>query len=142
MLFRSLSAEDTQDIGVRLGKRLKKDSVVCLFGDLGAGKTTFVKGIAAAVAGSSPEQITSPTFVYLHVYKGDKTVYHFDLYRLRDADEFLSMGFEEFLFNGGVSCIEWSEKIPSLLPAHCVRVHLHHRGGDERHIEITPWDSI
>ena len=119
MLFRSLSAQDTQDIGTRLGRRLGPNSVVCLFGDLGAGKTTFVKGIAGAVAEAQPEQITSPTFVYLQIYKGPCAVYHFDLYRLRDADEFLSMGFEEFLFSGGVACIEWSEKIASLLPAHC-----------------------
>lgn len=105
-------------------------------GDLGAGKTTFIKGLAAAVAGCSPEDVNSPTYVYLNIYEGPQTVYHFDLYRLRDVDEFLGMGFDEYLFAGGVCCLEWSERIESLLPANCIRVVMKNTGNHSREITI------
>jgi tRNA threonylcarbamoyladenosine biosynthesis protein TsaE len=110
--------------------------VVCLRGDLGAGKTQLVKGIVEGATSVLAEQVSSPTFVYLNVYPGPRTVYHFDLYRLHDCDEFLSMGFEEYLSAGGICCIEWPERILELLPSGAMQVWLEVRGEAERAIHI------
>lgn len=136
MIYLSHSAADTFHIGVELGRRLPADSVVCFFGDLGAGKTTFIKGLAAGLLGTSGDEVNSPTFTYLNIHPGVKTLYHFDLYRLRDADEFLSMGFDEMFDAGGVCCIEWSEKIAELIPQEALRVEISHLAGEERRIYI------
>lgn len=132
----SLSAIETYEVGKSFGAQLLPNSVVCFFGDLGAGKTTFIKGLASGVLGTSGEEVNSPTFTYLNIYQGNKTLYHFDLYRLHDADEFLSMGFDEVFDAGGISCLEWSEKIASLLPEGAIEVVMSHLGGDQRKIEI------
>jgi tRNA threonylcarbamoyladenosine biosynthesis protein TsaE len=132
----STSHEDTKKYGYELGKQLKPNSIVCFFGDLGAGKTTFIKGLASAVSGCHPDEVNSPTYVYLNIYEGHGIVYHFDLYRLRDVDEFLAMGFDEYLFAGGVCCLEWSEKIKPILPDTCVGVVLKNIENHSREISI------
>src|SRR5262245_49283906 len=90
------SAEETFSFGYALGQTLPSHSVICLYGELAAGKTTLIKGIAAGAAGIDPAHVQSPTFTYLNIYEGRQKIYHFDLYRLKDVDEFLSMGFVEF----------------------------------------------
>jgi tRNA threonylcarbamoyladenosine biosynthesis protein TsaE len=134
--YTSHSPVETQALGTQFALRLIPNSVVCFFGDLGAGKTTFIKGVAAGVSGSPENEVNSPTFTYLNIYSGATTLYHFDLYRLRDADEFLSMGFDEMLFAGGVCCIEWSEKIAGLLPAEFISVRMTHLTEESRQIDI------
>ncbi|MBS0615114.1 MAG: tRNA (adenosine(37)-N6)-threonylcarbamoyltransferase complex ATPase subunit type 1 TsaE [Verrucomicrobia bacterium] len=135
----SSSAEETEHQGFLLGKRVKHGSVVALFGDLGAGKTTFVKGFVQGASSHTVNDVTSPTFTYLQIYP---PVYHFDLYRLRSESDFLGMGFDEYFSPDNICCIEWSEKIPSLLPQHTIRVHLTHAGEDKRLIEIEgPWEN-
>lgn len=130
--YQTSSAQETEEIGRELGKKLTPGSVICFFGELGAGKTTLIKGIVSAVSSSS-ELVNSPTFVYLNIYSGTPPVYHFDLYRLRDADEFLGMGFDEFLHADGICCIEWSERIKGLL-SHCWRVEIQHGDQSENRI--------
>lgn len=137
MKFHTRSKEETEALGFATAKTLPPNTILCLFGDLGAGKTTFVKGIAAGL-GIDPAQVNSPTFVIMNMYQGDKALYHFDLYRLTDQDEFLSMGFEEYLFGGGVSCVEWSERIADLIPPHAIQVHFKHCGEEEREVLIIP----
>lgn len=132
----SHSAEETKEMGTRFGAQLVRDSLVCFFGDLGAGKTTFIKGLAVGVLGPHPHEVNSPTFTYLNIYHGIHTLYHFDLYRLRDADEFLSMGFDEVFDAGGISCVEWAEKILPLIPDHAICVKMSHLGGDERRLDF------
>ena len=134
----TVSSEETIALGQRLGKVLKPNTVLCLFGELGTGKTTLVKGIAQKAAGIELEEVHSPTFVYLNIYgpESDKPIYHFDLYRLHDADEFLSMGFEDYFFRGGICCIEWSERIAPLLPSTSVSIFLSHVSENRRAIEI------
>lgn len=131
------SEAETIALGREFGKSLPDNSVICFFGDLGAGKTTFIKGLANGIADYPPEKVNSPTFVYLNIYSGTKNVYHFDLYRLRDSDEFLSMGFEEMFNADGICCIEWSEKIADLLPSHCLYVTMSHVGDHQRTIRIS-----
>lgn len=139
--FISNSAFETNELGMNFGMQLPSNSVVCFFGDLGAGKTTFIKGLAAGILGTHGDEVNSPTFTYLNIYHGNQTLYHFDLYRLRDADEFLSMGFDEVFDAGGISCVEWSEKIASLIPEEAITVRMAHLGGDQRKIVISR-DSI
>lgn len=132
----SHSAFETISLGVQLGQRLSPNAVICLFGDLAAGKTTLIKGLVQGAAYVDPSEVQSPTFAYLNIYKGMQTVYHFDLYRLRDGDEFLSMGFDEYLEADGICCIEWSERIAAYLPPHCIQVFLSHEGDDKRKVTI------
>lgn len=132
----SHSEEETIALGEDLGKRLTKGSIVCFRGDLGAGKTTFIKGLVKGAADCHPDEVNSPTFVYLNIYEGEKTIYHFDLYRLQGTKDFIQMGFDEMLVTDGISCIEWSERIASLLPADCIQVKMNHDGNTKRHISI------
>ena len=127
-------------LGASLGRSLPDNSIVCFFGELGAGKTTFIKGLASGVASISADKINSPTFVYLNIYTGNRTVYHFDLYRLRDADDFMERGFDEYLHAGGICCIEWSERILPLLTDNIVTVRMAHISPTEREIEIL-WEK-
>lgn len=130
------SAAETRSLGLAFGKQLLPNSVVCFYGDLGAGKTTFIKGLAEGVLGVPEEEVNSPTFTYLNIYKGIKTLYHFDLYRLHSVDEFLGMGFDEMFDAGGVCCIEWAEKLFSLELPNAIRVEMAHLGNETRSIEI------
>lgn len=133
----SRSVEETFNCSYAFGSSLKPGSVICFFGDLGAGKTTFIKGLVHGAAGCPVEEVTSPTFTYLNIYSGSQVVYHFDLYRLRDAEEFLSMGFEDYLFTDGICCIEWSEKIQQLLPDDAIVIKISHLEDGARAIEIS-----
>jgi tRNA threonylcarbamoyladenosine biosynthesis protein TsaE len=132
----SNSDEETFALGFELGKELTSNSIVCLFGDLAAGKTTFVKGIALGAGRFPSEQVNSPTFTFLNVYEGTNTIFHFDLYRLMDPEEFLLMGFNEYFDASGICCIEWSERIASLLPQNYIRIEMTHLGENRRKIKI------
>lgn len=132
----SNSDQETRSFGRQLGKVLPKNSILCFFGDLGAGKTTLIKGIVSAITEIPEEQVNSPTFTYLNTYPGTIPIYHFDLYRINSPEDFLHMGFEDFLSSGGICCIEWSEHIQDLLPKRVVRVVLSHLSEDKRKIEI------
>ncbi len=133
----SSSPDETIQLGRSLGKDLPRGAIVCFFGDLATGKTTFIKGIAATIGNCHLQDVNSPTFVYLNIYSGGKTVYHFDLYRLRDSDEFLSMGFDEMLYSDGICCIEWSERIADILPRNRLyTVTITHCGENKRNLKI------
>lgn len=134
--FHTSSPEETQDLGRKLGQSLPPHSVVCLWGDLGAGKTTLAKGIVSGASSVSIDEVTSPTFTYLNVYPGDPGVFHFDLYRLHDADEFLSMGFDEYFDAGGISCVEWPERIQEVLPEKRIDITLSAQGESERLVTV------
>lgn len=136
MQFISNSEEETIAYGKAFGSTLSKNQIVCFFGDLGAGKTTFIKGLVNGFAEYATAEVSSPTFVYLNIYNGSKTVYHFDLYRLKDSDEFLSMGFDEMFDAGGITLMEWSEKIEEILPENRILVTIEHRDEQSRIITI------
>lgn len=131
------SASETQALALSFGRTLPPNSVLCFFGDLGAGKTTFIKGLAQGISPGLEDQVSSPTFTYLNIYRGTSTLYHFDLYRLKDADEFLGMGFDEMFYADGICCIEWSEKIASLLPKGTICIRMSHLNESSRQIDIT-----
>ena len=123
-LLNSASAEETIQHGFQIGKSLSPSSVITLTGDLGAGKTTLIKGIAQGFAGISAREISSPTFTYLNIYSKSQPIYHFDLYRLHSFDDFLSMGFDEYLEEEGLCLIEWPELILDILPEKTVHIEI------------------
>lgn len=130
------SAAETFEVGYQLGQELLVPTVVCLFGELAAGKTTFIKGLVQGAAQMEPTVVQSPTFTYLHIYEGQKIIYHFDLYRLYNIDEFLSMGFDDYFEADGICCIEWSERIASYLPSNSLYIFLAHVEDNQRLITI------
>ncbi len=126
------------DIASRLAKRLKPGDIVCLFGDLGSGKTVFTKGLAKGL-GISPRVVSSPTYVLLNIYeKGRIPLYHFDLYRLDKTEELFLLGFEEFLYGEGVSAIEWAEKLGPVSPEEYLGVQLKGISTEKREILFQP----
>lgn len=107
MIYNALNAEDTIRFGEEFGKTLKSGDIVCLTGDLGAGKTTFTKGIAKAL--ECIYEPVSPTFNIVNEYPGKTSVYHFDLYRLHSVEDLYSIDIDSYLFSGGICIIEWPE---------------------------------
>ena len=107
MIFLSRSEKDTYAFAKRVADRLKGGEVILLNGDLGAGKTTFTKGLALALG--VKETVTSPTFTYVKEYDGRLPLFHFDMYRVADADEVYELGLEEYFYRGGVVVVEWNK---------------------------------
>jgi tRNA threonylcarbamoyladenosine biosynthesis protein TsaE len=138
MKLRSRSDSETREIGRRLGDRLKKGDVVCLYGELGAGKTTFVKGIARAF-GIDERDITSASFTIIVEHEGEVPFFHIDLYRLNERGV-SDLGLNEYLGREGVAVIEWAERAESEIPDDKISVRLDHAGEDSREIEINGID--
>jgi len=116
----------TRDLGARLGAAARAGDVIALHGELGAGKTTLVHGLAAALAIEGP--VPSPTFVLVREYEGRVRLWHVDAYRLTDSDEALAIGLEECLPGDGVTCVEWAERIADLMPPGTLDVRLANLG--------------
>lgn len=138
IIVRSMSEAETVTAGERLGARLKAGDVVALFGDLGAGKTRFVRGICRALGVG--RNVSSPTFTLLHEYHATGlAVYHFDFYRIASAAELTEIGFTEYLDRGdGVCLIEWAGRVEAFLPRGRYDVRMSAGAGpDERLIEIS-----
>ena len=114
-MFISESAEETVAFGRKRAGAIRKGDVFALSGDLGSGKTQFVKGIVAGLG--SDAAVTSPTFTLLHEYSGGRLpIYHFDFYRLEDRAAVLRLGFDDYFFGDGVSLIEWADRFADLIP--------------------------
>ena len=121
-------------LGEELGRRLRSGDVVALFGDMGAGKTTFTKGIARGL--KLVADVHSPTFTLIHEHPGEIPLYHVDLYRLSDEREVEELGIEEYLQAEGVVVIEWADKMKSLLPPDRLDVDLRMTGDTERELSF------
>ena len=126
---------ETWAVAAQLAEQVKPGDIVCLYGELGAGKTTFCQG-AFKVLGVK-EQVTSPTFTIVHEYMGRLPVYHFDVYRVHRAEELFEIGYEEYFFGKGVCFIEWAELIEELLPENCIQVFMSYSEEDEEGRVIT-----
>ncbi len=121
--IRTMSEKETGDVGFKLGRIIKNGDIVCLTGELGAGKTVFVKGIASAL--NVDEYITSPTFTIVNEYNNGKfPVYHFDVYRISEPDDMYEIGFEEYIYGDGVVVIEWADLIKEILPPEVIWVNI------------------
>jgi tRNA threonylcarbamoyladenosine biosynthesis protein TsaE len=130
------SEEENEDAGERLGLTLAAGDVVLLYGDLGAGKTAFVRGLARGV-GAPADEVTSPTFTLIQEYAGDRaTLYHVDLYRL-EPKEVNDLGLEDLVLGDGIVAIEWAERWTGR-PDDAIEVRLEHEEEDTRRIAVRP----
>jgi tRNA threonylcarbamoyladenosine biosynthesis protein TsaE len=127
---------ETETVAATLARTLRGGECVALHGDLGAGKTQFVRGLVAGLGGS-PRAVSSPTFVLLNVYEGGRlTVYHLDAYRVHGSEDFEAIGFTELLEQGGVVVVEWADRVAELLPPDCLHVFIEPVGEGRRQIEL------
>ena len=127
------SEKETLDIAYNLASKIEDNKVICLNGELGAGKTVFVRGFCSFF---NINEISSPTFTLVNKYDGDKKVFHFDVYRLSDEDEFYAIGGEEY-FEKGICIIEWSDVIKDVIPKDAIDVRIEKLDEDTRKIIIT-----
>ena len=122
-VYETYSAEETYRLGQKFGERAQPGQIYTLTGDLGTGKTVFTQGFAAGMG--IRESVNSPTFTILQEYEeGRLPFYHFDVYRIGDAQEMEEIGYEDYFFGEGVCMIEWAELIEELLPDYCVRIFI------------------
>ena len=146
-VFTTHSAEETIEVGREIAKFLGPPKVMLLRGDLGAGKTTLVKGIAAALGAAEPEEVTSPTFTLIHEYAGRSVehanlgetilLYHLDLYRIESQRQLDTLGMEELMTPQSVLLIEWGEKFPSVTARCDGEIIIETLHGDERRITLA-----
>ncbi|MCK5505319.1 MAG: tRNA (adenosine(37)-N6)-threonylcarbamoyltransferase complex ATPase subunit type 1 TsaE [Thermodesulfovibrionia bacterium] len=134
MKLQSKSEAETKKIGRDLGKKLKAGDIVCLYGELGAGKTVMVKGIASAL-GINERDVTSASFTIIAEYDTDVPFYHIDLYRIRPG-ETEEIGLQEYLASDGIAVIEWAERAEGEMPENRIMITLDYSGESSREIEI------
>lgn len=145
MIFTTKSPEETEEIGHRLASFLyesgERRAFVALFGEMGVGKTAFVRGFCRGVDALG---VRSPTYTIVNEYRGKLPIYHFDMYRIESADDLASIGFDEYVYSDGYSLAEWSENIVDELPPWAVSVRISRCEGDVslRKIEIDTEDEI
>jgi tRNA threonylcarbamoyladenosine biosynthesis protein TsaE len=134
----SSTPEDTRLLGKLIGQLLSPGDVLLLFGPLGCGKTTLVKGIAEGL-GVSQNHVISPTFTLIAEYRGRITLYHVDLYRLERPDEAVALGLTDYLYSdSGATVIEWADRLPPGLVEDALSIALQYAGDDLRLITVTP----
>lgn len=131
------SPEETRGLGIKIGKLCQPGDVIALDGDLGAGKTCLIQGLAEGLDVPQKSYVRSPTFTILNVHQGRVPLYHFDLYRLSDIDELEEIGYREYLYGDGVAALEWASNVEEAIPAECLRIVIKRTGEEEREIEIT-----
>ena len=125
-------------LGEEVGRLLEAGDIVCLYGELGSGKTVSHKGMARGLGVTSERAVRSPSFVLMHRYQGRVAVYHADLYRLNGPTDIEDIGLREFLGGDGVAVIEWADKLDASLPAERLEVTIAHQTEETRLITITP----
>ena len=133
--FKTNNADETEELGLRIGKSLKGGEVIAMEGDLGAGKTTMTKSLAKGLG--IDEHVTSPTFTIVNEYEGRLKLFHFDVYRIGDIEEMYDLGFEEYIYSGGVCIIEWSNLIEEILPADRINIEILYLDEGKREVIIS-----
>ena len=126
----------TEAVGRRLGSRLFPGAVVCLDGQLGAGKTLLTRAIAEGAGVTNPAAVCSPTFTLVHEYPGRLPVYHFDAYRLSGGREFMELGADEYLAGDGVCVIEWASRVVDVLPEERLEIGIEVVDADRRRMAV------
>ncbi|WP_446742404.1 tRNA (adenosine(37)-N6)-threonylcarbamoyltransferase complex ATPase subunit type 1 TsaE [Silvibacterium acidisoli] len=143
--FETASAAETIRAGHEIAKLLNPPRLLILRGDLGAGKTTLVKGIAEAIGAAEPDEVTSPTFTLIHEYEGSRDgkpvlLYHLDLYRIESERQLASLGIDELETPESLVLVEWGEKFPSIVKRAQGEIVMHSTGGDSRKITLSMKD--
>jgi tRNA threonylcarbamoyladenosine biosynthesis protein TsaE len=136
VVFQTQSASETIRIGKNIGSLLLPGDIVALVGELGAGKTQFIKGLAAGVGVGKPTYVSSPSFTLINEHLGKVPFYHIDLFRLKSEKEAEELGLEEYFQGGGITAIEWADKIPSLLPEEILWINICYTGKNIRSFEM------
>jgi len=134
----SKSARQTRSLGRRLGRLMQGGEIIGLVGELGAGKTCFVRGVAEGLDVGKEAWIRSPTFTLINEYHGRFPVYHIDLYRIGSANELEGLDLREYLYSDGVSLIEWFERLPLAEVDECLELRFAHGRGNERELVFIP----
>ncbi len=134
--YQANSEADTFRLGATLAEHLPDGSVVALLGTLGAGKTRLVQAIAEG-CGIERRHVVSPTFVLIHEYPGDRMIHHIDAYRLKDEDEFLELGPEEYFESDGITLIEWADRVEDCLPRERLEVRIEVTGAETREFVVV-----
>ena len=136
--FLSRSPEETIEFGRKLASSIKRGTVIALTGDLGSGKTTFVKGLALGFGVQDKKEVKSPTFVIMHMYKGSLLLYHFDLYRLNQNQDLQDIGIEDYLCDSNaVSVIEWAERVQSIYDEAHIKINITRVNETSRQLTVT-----
>jgi tRNA threonylcarbamoyladenosine biosynthesis protein TsaE len=136
--FTTHSADETTELGRKLATDLKPGSVVLLRGELGAGKTTMVKGIAEGFRAAEAGSVTSPTFTLIHEYSGPNVIlYHIDLYRIDTQRELDTLALDDLLAPNSILLIEWGDKFERFVRERDADIAIEHAGGDERRVSIS-----
>ena len=139
-MFTSNGTPETEEAGAQLAQALRAGDILALVGDLGAGKTRLVKGIARGLG--SREPVTSPTFTLIHEYGGGcLPLYHFDFYRLENIDALRGIGFDEYVFGDGISVIEWADRFPQAIPPRARWIKINIISGNSREIDFGARES-
>jgi tRNA threonylcarbamoyladenosine biosynthesis protein TsaE len=131
------SSSQTQKLGQLLGSLLKGGEIIGFEGELGAGKTCFIQGLAKGLGITEDQYVRSPTFTLINEYKGNIPLYHFDLYRLCNVDEIIALGYEEYFNGHGVCAIEWADKLGPIRPARMINVSLMITGPNSRSLHFS-----
>ncbi len=131
------SLNQTKRFGELLGSLCQAGDILCLSGDLGAGKTALTQSIAKGIGVNDDEYVTSPTFSVLHQYSGRLELYHMDFYRLNNSDDVLSMGLDEYFYLGGVTVIEWCRKAADIIPENHLLIELQAISSEQRRIHCA-----
>ena len=134
----SRSAEHTRSLGIRLGRLLQGGEIIGLVGELGAGKTCFVRGLTEGLEVSRDTWIRSPTFTLVNEYQGRLPIYHIDLYRIESTGELQELNLREYLYSNGVSLIEWFEYLPAGEVEDHLEVELAYGEGSKRQLTFLP----
>lgn len=136
VVYEALDEQGTEALGRQLALLLPHSAVIALSGPLGAGKTRLVQATAAAL-GVERQLVSSPTFVLVHEYHGSRPVFHFDAYRLKDEDEFLALAPDEYFEAGGLSFVEWADRVSRCLPREALEILIEPTGENSRRFVIT-----
>jgi len=128
--------EETKKLGKEVGKLAKPGDLLAFYGELGVGKTCFIQGISREL--EVQDYVTSPSFTIINEYHGKIPIYHFDLFRLNNAEEILELGYEEYFYGEGLTVIEWAEKIEQLLPKEYLKIDIKFKDRYERTISFIP----
>ncbi len=134
----SHSPEETSDLGFRLAALLEPGDFINLSGDLGSGKTVFVKGVAAGLRVDPAICITSPTYTLLNIYAGLVPLYHFDFYRLQGGREIMELGFEEYFSGDGICLVEWGERLEEEMPSEHLAIRFAYQSDSTRSLTFVP----
>jgi len=136
-IFYTNSPEETMAIGRSLGGKLKAGDLIALTGELGSGKTCFVKGVAEGLCVPPESYVRSSSFVIMNTYEGRLPLHHLDLYRLHSVEEIEEAGLEEYLYGDGVAIVEWAEKGATLLKDVDLKIMFYYEGEERRRFEMT-----